>query len=247
MIGDNIRKFRKERKMTQKTLAKQLGFEDKTISQWELGLREPNLGTITKLTEVLNITLNELLKKSNGSEKGMEIHQMQRLSSTLLSYETSRYLNRGETGCITYKIKNNSWFIPITTDDGYLDEMKDFLPNDLYIVLKLGNHYGCTWVMFDKDSEKIETHQMLALSTAHISYESYQYLGSGHTDFLVYDKEEYGWFIPIVTEDSHLELLKGVVPSDLYKVLIFAKHHGFTWVMLDCDAERIDELPKFEW
>ena len=61
-IGNKIKKYREERKMTQKDVAEVLEVEPGTISKYEKGIIEPNIDSIKKLAEVFNITVDELLK-----------------------------------------------------------------------------------------------------------------------------------------------------------------------------------------
>jgi transcriptional regulator with XRE-family HTH domain len=66
MIKDAIRHFRRQKKLTQEELAKQLGVSIDTIRRWESGLRAPRVTEISKLAEALGVTETELLK---GPEK----------------------------------------------------------------------------------------------------------------------------------------------------------------------------------
>ena len=43
MIGDNIRRLREEKGMSQSELAKKLFISDKTISSWEVNRTEPKM------------------------------------------------------------------------------------------------------------------------------------------------------------------------------------------------------------
>ena len=60
-IGKFIANLRKEKKMTQEELAERLGVTNKSISRWENGKTMPDLSLLKKLTEILGITINELL------------------------------------------------------------------------------------------------------------------------------------------------------------------------------------------
>jgi len=85
--------------------------------------------------------------------------------------------------------------------------------------------------------------KMLDLSTAHVSKETAQMLDDDRlSDFVVpYQKGDFGWFIwvPPVEHEG--------VPADLRAVLAYARTQQCDWVMLDCDAETIDNLPSFDW
>lgn len=60
-IGQFIAENRKAKGMTQKALAEKLGVSDKTVSRWENGNYMPDLSMLKPLSEVLEISLNELL------------------------------------------------------------------------------------------------------------------------------------------------------------------------------------------
>ena len=53
--------LRKEKGLTQKALAEQIGISDKTVSKWETGNGMPDIAYLSPLCEVLDINVNELL------------------------------------------------------------------------------------------------------------------------------------------------------------------------------------------
>ena len=59
-IGKYIRKKRKEKNITQSELAEKLNITDRAISKWENGICMPDVGIITDLCKILNITINDL-------------------------------------------------------------------------------------------------------------------------------------------------------------------------------------------
>jgi len=61
-IGHFISEMRKAKNMTQKELGDQLFVSDKTISKWENGISMPNIVLLAPLAELLDISVNELLK-----------------------------------------------------------------------------------------------------------------------------------------------------------------------------------------
>lgn len=60
-IGMFIAQCRREKNMTQRQLAEKLGLSDKTISKWETGKGLPEAGFMAPLSEILGISVNELL------------------------------------------------------------------------------------------------------------------------------------------------------------------------------------------
>ena len=60
-IGENIKKYREERKMTQKEIASILEVEPATISKYESGMLEPNIESLKRLADTFNITVDKLI------------------------------------------------------------------------------------------------------------------------------------------------------------------------------------------
>jgi len=61
IVGSKVVAIRKERKITQEQLGQLAGIAKSTISNYEQGTREPNVVTINKLANILNVTGDELL------------------------------------------------------------------------------------------------------------------------------------------------------------------------------------------
>jgi transcriptional regulator with XRE-family HTH domain len=90
MINENFSKMaqfiselRKEKKLTQKELAEQLGVTDKAVSKWERGLSCPDISLLSKLSQVLGITISELL---NGEKAQLSSPEADVLVETTLHY-----------------------------------------------------------------------------------------------------------------------------------------------------------------
>ncbi len=61
-IGDNIRRIRKDKKLTQKELGEKLeGISQQQIGQWENGIKIPKLETIQKIATALEIPMFDLI------------------------------------------------------------------------------------------------------------------------------------------------------------------------------------------
>ena len=60
-IGNFIEEKRKEKKLTQAKLAEKVFVSEKTISKWENGKGIPDANSLVKLSEVLEVSLNDLL------------------------------------------------------------------------------------------------------------------------------------------------------------------------------------------
>ena len=63
-LGERIRKARKGN-MTQAELAKLIGVHEITVRRWELGERTPNIKDLQRISEVLNVPLEDLIVNDN--------------------------------------------------------------------------------------------------------------------------------------------------------------------------------------
>ena len=71
-IGETIAYLRKEKGMTQNELAEKMNVTDKAVSKWERDLSCPDINTISKLADILDVSVEELLKakkKENSNTK----------------------------------------------------------------------------------------------------------------------------------------------------------------------------------
>lgn len=60
-VGDNIRRLRKDRELTQETLAEQAGISRPMLTQIERGTRNPSLQVSKALADILECKLDDLL------------------------------------------------------------------------------------------------------------------------------------------------------------------------------------------
>ena len=71
-FGNLVSELRKEKGFTQADLAEQMGVTDKAVSKWERDLSYPDISSIPKLAEVLEVPLEQLMKVEKGSGKAGE-------------------------------------------------------------------------------------------------------------------------------------------------------------------------------
>ena len=76
---DKLKTLRKEKKLTQKELAEQIGIKQNSYSDWETGKNEPNLENIIKLTKILDTTADELL----GIDKSVSSNWIHGIKTTI--------------------------------------------------------------------------------------------------------------------------------------------------------------------
>ncbi len=71
--GEIISSIRHEKGLTQKDLAEKLNVTDKAVSKWERDIALPDINTLPKLAEILDVTIEELInakpQKTNKLKK----------------------------------------------------------------------------------------------------------------------------------------------------------------------------------
>lgn len=94
-FGENIKKLRKEKGLTQETLANFLGVSFQTISKWERGETYPDITTLPVIASFFNITIDDLLgvdkvKKEQKINEYLELYDTMKLKDLSLTYEKYR-------------------------------------------------------------------------------------------------------------------------------------------------------------
>ena len=77
-IGDKLRKAREEHQLTQLQVSEQLMVSRQTISNWETGKSLPDILSVLRISEVYQISLDELLKGDKAMLENMEKEAEQR-------------------------------------------------------------------------------------------------------------------------------------------------------------------------
>jgi len=72
-MGQFISELRKSQQMTQKELANQLNVSDKAVSKWERGLSNPDISLLSPLSEILGVTITELLNGERISSESTNV------------------------------------------------------------------------------------------------------------------------------------------------------------------------------
>ena len=69
-MGQIIVQLRKDKNMTQLELAEKMGVTDKAVSKWERDLSCPDVSSIPKLAEVLEVSVEQLLQSKEKANRG---------------------------------------------------------------------------------------------------------------------------------------------------------------------------------
>lgn len=81
-IGSFIRELRKEKDLTQKELADALHITDRAVSKWERGLSAPDIALLEPLSELLGVSVGELIRGERDREEESQMDE----TKSLLDY-----------------------------------------------------------------------------------------------------------------------------------------------------------------
>ena len=72
-VGLLIKKKRLEKNMTQQELADKLHITDRAISNWERGLRAPDISLLQELSAILELNISDILSGEEHARQGLNI------------------------------------------------------------------------------------------------------------------------------------------------------------------------------
>lgn len=75
-IGETIASLRKQKGMTQNELAEKMNVTDKAVSKWERDLSCPDINTISKLADILDVSVEELLKAKKKEDSNTKMKDL---------------------------------------------------------------------------------------------------------------------------------------------------------------------------
>ncbi len=75
-IGETIAYLRKQKGMTQNELAEKMNVTDKAVSKWERDLSCPDVNSISKLADILGVSVEELLKAKKKDDSNTKLKDL---------------------------------------------------------------------------------------------------------------------------------------------------------------------------
>lgn len=95
-IGAFLKELRKENGMTQEQLGERVGVSNKTVSRWETGNYMPPIESLSMLSDIYNISINEILAGERVDDKEFTEIAEKNITATLkeLEKENQRFENR---------------------------------------------------------------------------------------------------------------------------------------------------------
>ena len=125
-VGENIKRLRRERGLTQKNLGELCGIAEPNIRKYENGKQNPKLETIEKIATALGVTAFDLmgieyfdLKYPDAGKQYAEYSSFQSYLSSLgyiIEEQPERYDEEGIISC-TYAISGNGVSVVLSDEE----------------------------------------------------------------------------------------------------------------------------------
>ncbi len=162
MLGEKIKKYRENQRMTQAEVAEALGIKSATVSKYESGTLEPNIESLKRLAELFEVSIDELLKEDKFDVSQINILEVLREQKSM-RLKGNLYHNTQ----ITFAYNTNHIEGSKLTEDQtrYIYETNTLLAEkdsitDLDDVLETANHFKLVDYMLDIADKKL-TEEMI--------------------------------------------------------------------------------------
>ncbi len=92
-IGSFLKKLRKEKNLTQESLAEQLGGSGRTVSRWETGSNMPDIGMLVEIADYYDVSIPEII---NGERKSGNMDQETRETAAAMAAYSRNEVKNGK-------------------------------------------------------------------------------------------------------------------------------------------------------
>ena len=157
MVGEKIKTYRERKNMTQSEIAEILGVKPTTISKYEAGTLEPNIESLKKLSEIFEISVDELIKDDKFDISNVNILEILKEQKNM-KLKGNLYHNTQ----ITFAYNTNHIEGSRLTEDQtrYIYETNTLLAEkdtitDIDDILETANHFKLVDYMLDIAKEKL--------------------------------------------------------------------------------------------
>lgn len=104
-IGDNIRRIRKEKRITQKKLAEMTGLTNVVINYYEHGVKNPTIETVRKIAEALGVEPEKLTGEELTEQKAIK-----RLFSVFREFDGQMFMKDGKIAVSFQKLDLKAFY-----------------------------------------------------------------------------------------------------------------------------------------
>ena len=95
-FGDNLKRFRTEKNISQGELAESIGMHSTHISRYERNLTSPSIDVVKKIAEVLNVTADMLVFGTQDEKAKNKLKDHELLSM----FSQAQELSKQDLGCV---------------------------------------------------------------------------------------------------------------------------------------------------
>ncbi len=145
-VGENIKTYRKNKHLTQKQLADKIGLSEITIRRYEKNTNVPTIEILNKISEVLDVSTNNLLNPHDKSKYELE--------EALLNGDgnISKLVSNFENSAKEESVKSFRNLIEVLDWKAF----KDINDDDIYDVINSHELYNyLRFLFFEKLNKKI--------------------------------------------------------------------------------------------
>ncbi len=147
-LGEQIKKLRKEFKLSQKKLAENIGIAQSAVANYESGYRIPNHGILIKLADYFDVTLDELMCRDHEKTDWIEISDIFLKSIMKQEYQAAytlleRMLDNGISPkeiylkVIRYALAKVGWLweteMITSADEHFITHQIDLIMDKIYV------------------------------------------------------------------------------------------------------------------
>ena len=158
-IGENIKRLRKERDMTQEQLAAALEVTFQAVSRWELGTTYPDIGLLPVIAGCFDVTVDELL--------GVDVDRKQEEVKNILE-QAHKFTNKGKVYDAVCLLR---------------EKVKEY-PNNVELLYTLASDLN--FLDKEKEESRKDTEEAIELFKKAIKYDKNNYFTDSCKQGLVY-------------------------------------------------------------
>ena len=92
-VGSFLKELRKEKNLTQESLAEQLSISNRTVSRWETGTNMPDIGMLVEIAAFYDVSIPEII---NGERKSENMNQETRETAAAMVEYSNNEVKRGK-------------------------------------------------------------------------------------------------------------------------------------------------------
>lgn len=144
-IGKFIAELRKQNKLTQEQLAEKLGITKNAVSKWERGLSLMDLSLLKPLSEILGISVTELLNGEKINKNNINYKSEEILTNTI-NYQTKESRKKENKYIFMICILSIFIIIVLNADIIFKSQSLEYLPliilGTIFIFLGIINYKG---------------------------------------------------------------------------------------------------------